>query len=163
MKLLILPLMALMISAAFCSSAELLSNKTADLNSVITAYSDYLKVVLPFNLGLNLTDPLELVTLNVGVNGTEVMEGIVNSSLTCQMSSQLLNSLLDSNSMDGIKSLLDSQTVTCFSNGAKGEIIISAINGILGKEYIVLENKGLLGQIFGAIAGFINWFLALFN
>lgn len=163
MKLLILPLLALMISAGFCSSAELLSNNTADLDSVIVSYSDYLNVVLPFNLGLNLTDSEELVTLNVGVNGTEVMEGIVNSSLTCKMSSSLLESLFNSMSIDDVKQLLSNETVTCFSNGAKGEIIISALNGILGHEYIVLENKGILGQIFSAVAGFFNWVMSLFN
>jgi hypothetical protein len=163
MKLLILPLMALMISVAFCNSAELLSNKTADLDTAINAYSDYLKVVLPFNLGLNLTDTEELITLNVGVNGTEVIEGIANSSLSCKLSSGLLETLFNSGSIEGVKSALDNEPVSCFSNGAKGEIIISALNGILGKDYIILENKGLLGQIFSAISGFFNWILAFFK
>ena len=159
----ILPLFALMICTAFSSSAELLSNKTADLNSVITAYSDYLQVVLPFNLGLNLTDTNELVTISVNSNGTQVIEGIVDSSLTCKMSSTVLSSLFSSGSIDGIKSILSNETVSCFSNGAKGEIIISSLNGILGKDYIVLENQGIIGQIFSAVSGFFNWIISLFR
>ncbi|MDD4353401.1 MAG: hypothetical protein PHN56_02995 [Candidatus Nanoarchaeia archaeon] len=160
MKLFILPLLALMMSVAFCNSAELLSNKTVDLSSVITAYSEYLQVVLPFNIGFNLTDTEELVTLSVGLNGSEVTEGIVNSSLTCKMSSGLLESLFNSGSIESVKSLLDAETVICASNGAKGEIIISALNGILGREYIVLENKGIVSQIVSAITNFFNWILA---
>jgi hypothetical protein len=163
MKLLILPLMALMMSVAFCNSAELLNNKTADLDIAISAYSDYLNVVLPFNLGLNLTQPEELVTLKVGVNGTQVITGIVNSSLTCKMKSELLTLLFNSMSIDDVKILLSNKTVTCFSNGAKGEIIISALNGILGEDYIILENKGIIGQIFSAITGFFNWIISFFN
>jgi len=163
MKSMILPLMALMIGAAFCSSAELLSNKTADLSTVIGAYSDYLQVVLPFNLGLNLTDSGELVTLSVGLNGTEVMEGLVNASLTCRMTSNQLSTLFNSQSLDAVKASLGAETVMCVSNGARGEIIVSALNGILGSNYIVLENQGIIGQILGAITGFFNWILGLFG
>jgi len=163
MKKLFFVLIVLMVGAAYSSSSELLSNKTAELNGVIIAYSSYVKSVLPFNLGLNITDTEELVTLSISLNGTEVLDGLVNSTLTCKMASSMMESIFASGSVAAIKSTLANQTISCVSAGTKGDVLVSVLNGILGKKYIVIENQGFVGRVVGGVAGILGWFMRLFK
>ncbi|MDD2678347.1 MAG: hypothetical protein PHT91_03465 [Candidatus Nanoarchaeia archaeon] len=147
-------LIALMIVPGFCDS---------EASNDLSAYSQYLSFVLPFNVGINLTDANESVTLSFTLNGTEVLEGFVNSSLDCQMTSELSAALFSSESLENAKLLLSNEKILCVSNDEKGEIIAGTFNGVLGGKYLVVENEGLIGKIFSLLAGFFSWLINLFN
>jgi len=123
-----------------------LQAQTEEINNTVSKYSSVMGPLLPFAVGINLTDTKERAVIKITKSGVEVDYEIGEVDMDCSTEYETLTSLLKITSAEDAKAVLTENPVKCTSSGIRGEIIINAINEILGGDYIEIAGQGIISR-----------------
>ncbi len=163
MKKIILSLMILLtISTGFCAILERIQGRTDAIEMLISRYSDYVGPVLPFTVNLNITDTNETILMNISKKEVNAEASTEPGQLNCRTDSNTIKGLFNATSSENATVVLSNKPIRCKSKGVKGELVVNAVNGALGGEYIILDEESVASRIVKNIINFFNWLGSFF-